>query len=141
MNRLWTLKSVVLAGAGFALTSLAFLAAGGGDSAHAQALANHNGNAPVDLAANAIEVQDRADRVIVTGNVRVTQAGITLTAPPMTIAYTRSGRTDINRIATTGGVVVPNGDELAQGTVAIFHLNHRVIPRGGNCQLRAAECA
>src|SRR3546814_6391461 len=98
MNRLWTLKSMALAGAGFALTSLALLSAGGGDSAQAQALANHNGNAPVDMAANAIEVQDRADRVIVTGNVRVTQAGMTLTAPRMTIAYTRSGRTDINQI-------------------------------------------
>src|SRR3546814_2487104 len=91
MNRLWTLKSMALAGAGFALTSLALLSAGGGDSAQAQALANHNGNAPVDMAANAIEVQDRADRVIATGNVRVTQAGMTLTAPRMTMPYPGSG--------------------------------------------------
>ena len=136
MNRLWTLKSVVLAGAGFALTSLAFLSAGGGDSAHAQALANHNGNAPVDMAANAIEVQDRADRVIVTGNVRVTQAGMTLTAPRMTIAYTRSGGTDINRIDATGGVVVTKGDEMAKGNVAIYDLDRRLITMVGNVELR-----
>lgn len=136
MNRLWTLRSMALAGAGFALTSLAFLSAGGGDSARAQALANHNGNAPVDMAANAIEVQDRADRVIVTGNVRVTQAGMTLTAPRMTIAYTRSGGTDINRIDATGGVVVTKGDEMAKGNVAIYDLDRRLITMVGNVELR-----
>ena len=136
MNRLWTLRSMALAGASFALTSLAFLSAGGGDRAQAQALANHNGNAPVDMAANAIEVQDRADRVIVTGNVRVTQAGMTLTAPRMTIAYTRSGGTDINRIDATGGVVVTKGDEMAKGNVAIYDLDRRLITMVGNVELR-----
>lgn len=136
MNRLWTMRSMALAGVSFALTSLAFLSAGGGDSAQAQALANHNGNAPVDMAANAIEVQDRADRVIVTGNVRVTQAGMTLTAPRMTIAYTRSGGTDINRIDATGGVVVTKGDEMAKGNVAIYDLDRRLITMVGNVELR-----
>ena len=136
MNRLWTLRSMALAGAGFALTSLAFLSTGGGDAAQAQALANHNSNAPVDFAAGSIEVQDRADRVIVTGNVRVTQAGMTLTAPRMTIAYTRSGGTDINRIDATGGVVVTKGDEMAKGNVAIYDLDRRLITMVGNVELR-----
>src|SRR3546814_14597413 len=102
MNRLWTLKSMALAGAGFALTSLALLSAGGGDSAQAQALATHNGNAPVDMVANAIEVQDRADRVIVTGNVRVTPAGITLTPHRKTRASPCSGLTSKSAHASVG---------------------------------------
>src|SRR3546814_2881840 len=88
------------------------------------------------MAANAIEVQDRADRVSVTGNVRVTQAGMTLTAPRMTIAYTRSGGTDINRIDATGGVVVTKGDEMAKGNVAIYDLDRRLITMVGNVALR-----
>ena len=136
MNRLWTMRSMTLAGASFALTSLAILSAGGGDSAQAQALANHNSNAPVDMAANSIEVQDRADRVIVSGNVRITQAGLTLTAPRMTIAYTRSGGTDINRLDATGGVVVTKGDERASGNVAIYDLDRRLITMVGNVELR-----
>src|SRR3546814_8584754 len=88
------------------------------------------------MVANAIEVQDRADRVIVTGNVRVTQAGMTLTAPRMTIAYTRSGRTDINRIDATGGVVVTKGDEMAKGNVAIYDLDRRLITMVGNVEDR-----
>jgi lipopolysaccharide export system protein LptA len=136
MNRLWTMKSMVLAGVGFTLTSLALLSAGaGGDAAQAQALANHNSNAPVDFAANSIEVQDRADRVIISGNVRVTQAGMTLTAARMTVAYTRSGGTDVNRLDATGGVVVTKGDERASGNVAIYDLDKRLITMVGNVQL------
>src|SRR3546814_13226206 len=70
------------------------------------------------------------------GNVRVTQAGMTLTAPRMTIAYTRSGGTDINRIDATGGVVVTKGDEMAKGNVAIYDLDRRLITMVGNVELR-----
>ena len=137
MNRLWTMKSMALAGVGFALTSLALLSAGtGGDTAQAQALANHNSNAPVDFAANSIEVQDRADRVIISGNVRVTQAGMTLTAARMTVAYSRQGGTDVNRLDATGGVVVTKGDERASGNVAIYDLDRRLITMVGNVELR-----
>ncbi|HET6523479.1 LptA/OstA family protein [Sphingopyxis sp.] len=136
MNRLWTLRSMALAGVGFALTSLALLSAGGGDAAQAQALANHNSNAPVDFAAGSIEVQDRADRVVLAGNVRVTQAGLTVTAPRMTVAYTRAGGTDVNRLDATGGVTVVKGDEMAKGNVAIYDLDRRLITMVGNVELR-----
>ncbi len=136
MNRFWTMKSMALAGAGFVLTSLALLSAGAGDAAHAQALANHNSNAPVDFAAGSIEVQDRADRVVLAGNVRVTQAGLTVTAPRMTVAYTRSGGTDVNRLDATGGVTVVKGDETAKGNVAIYDLDRRLITMVGNVELR-----
>lgn len=136
MNRLWTMKSMALAGAGFAFTSLALLSVGSGDAAQAQALANHNSSAPVDFAANSIEVQDRADRVVLEGNVRVTQAGLTVTAPRMTVAYTRSGGTDVNRLDATGGVTVVKGDETAKGNVAIYDLDKRLITMVGNVELR-----
>ena len=136
MNRLWTMRSMALAGAGFVLTSLAIVSAGGGDAAQAQALANHNSNAPVDFAAGSIEVQDRSDRVVLAGNVRVTQAGLTVTAPRMTVAYTRSGGTDVNRLDATGGVTVVKGDESAKGNVAIYDLDRRLITMVGNVELR-----
>ncbi|KGB59168.1 LptA/OstA family protein [Sphingopyxis sp. LC363] len=137
MNRLWTLKSMAIAGASFALTSLAMLSSGGGgDAARAQALANHNSNAPVDFAAGSIEVQDRADRVVLAGNVRVMQAGLTVTAPRMTVAYTRAGGTDVNRLDATGGVTVVKGDEMAKGNVAIYDLDRRLITMVGNVELR-----
>ncbi len=130
------MKSAMLAGAGFVLTSLAIVSTGGGDAAQAQALANHNSNAPVDFAAGSIEVQDRSDRVVLAGNVRVTQAGLTVTAPRMTVAYTRSGGTDVNRLDATGGVTVVKGDESAKGNVAIYDLDRRLITMVGNVELR-----
>ena len=140
MNRVSTgrsaIRSMALAGTGFAVASLAMLSMGGGDAAQAQALANHNSSAPVDFAAGSIEVQDRADRVVLAGSVRVTQAGLTVTAPRMTVAYTRSGGTDVNRLDATGGVVVTKGDERASGNVAIYDLDRRLITMVGNVELR-----
>ena len=130
------MKSGLLAGAGFALTSLAILSAGqGGSAAQAQALANHNRNAPVDFDAGSIEVQDRADRVVLAGGVKVTQAGMTVTSQRMTVAYTRAGGTDVNRLDATGGVTVVKGNEVAKGNVAIYDLDRRLITMVGNVQL------
>lgn len=135
MKGLWTMKSGLLAGASFALTSLAILATGNGTPVQAQALANHNSNAPVDFDAGSIEVQDRADRVVLAGGVKVTQAGMTVTSQRMTVAYTRSGSTDVNRLDATGGVVVTKGNEVAKGNVAIYDLDKRLITMVGNVQL------
>lgn len=135
-QRLFGWKSLALGGTGFVLASLAMMATGSGAPAQAQALANHDSSAPVDMAADVIEVQDRSDRVVVTGDVRVTQAGMTLTAQRMTIAYTRAGGTDINRLDASGGVTVTKGDEVAKGNVAIYDLNRRLITMVGNVELR-----
>ena len=137
MKGLWTMKSGLLAGAGFALASLAILSTGqGGSTAQAQALANHNSNAPVDFDAGSLEVQDRADRVVLSGGVTVTQAGLTVRAPRMTVAYTRDGGTDVNRLDATGGVTVNKGDETAKGNVAVYDLDKRLITMVGNVQLQ-----
>ena len=135
-SRLWGLRSLMVAGGSFALTSLAILSSGsGGAPAQAQALANHNSNAPVDFSAGSIEVQDRADRVVLSGGVRVTQAGMTVTSQRMTVAYSRQGGTDVNRLDATGGVVVTKGEERASGNVAIYDLDRRLITMVGNVQL------
>ena len=135
MNRLWTLRSMALAGASFALTSLAFLSAGGGDRAQAQALANHNSNAPVDFAAGSIEVQDRADRAVFLGNVHVRQAELTLDTERLTVAYSSGGGIQIRRLDAAGGVVVRSPSETARGNFAIYDLDKRLITLLGNVQL------
>src|SRR3546814_20373928 len=61
---------------------------------------------------------------------------MTLTAQRMTIAYTRAGGTDINRLDASGGVTVTKGNEVAKGNVAIYDLNRRLITMVGNVELR-----
>lgn len=130
---------ILAATSAFAVTALAILSAGqGGDAAYAQALANHDSNAPVSVSASSIEAQDRSDRVLITGDVRVTQAGLTLSAQRMTVAYSRNGGTEINRIDAVGGVTVAKGDESARGNVAIYDLDRRIITLVGNVELRQA---
>jgi lipopolysaccharide export system protein LptA len=101
----------------------------------AQVLRGHNTNAPVDFTADRIEVQDRADRVVVTGNVQVVQAGMTLTSQRLTVAYHNSSGVEIDRLDASGNVVVTRGNERASGDVAIYDLNKRLITMLGHVGL------
>jgi lipopolysaccharide export system protein LptA len=104
--------------------------------ASAQMLQGHNAKAPVDFDADRIEVQDRSDRVVASGNVRVRQAGMTLNTARMTVAYTRGGgNVDIERIDAAGGVVVQAGGDTARGDFAIYDLNRRLITMVGGVSL------
>ena len=105
-------------------------------SVTAQSLMNHNSNAPVDYAADRIELQDRANRVLLSGNVDITQAGLRLQAARMTVAYRNAGSIEIERIDANGSVVVTKGDERASGNVGIYDFNRRIITLIGNVALR-----
>ncbi|GAA0641453.1 LptA/OstA family protein [Sphingomonas ursincola] len=105
-------------------------------SVTAQSLMNHNSNAPVDYAADRIELQDRANRVLLSGNVDITQAGLRLQAARMTVAYRNAGGIEIERIDANGGVVVTKGEERASGNVGIYDFNRRIITLIGNVALR-----
>jgi lipopolysaccharide export system protein LptA len=101
-----------------------------------QALKGHNAKAPVDVDADRIEVQDRADRAIFSGNVRVRQAGLNLTAARLTLAYDRAGGgVDIERIDASGGVTVTSATESARGDIAIYDLPRRLITLVGGVTL------
>jgi lipopolysaccharide export system protein LptA len=104
--------------------------------ASGQALQGHNSNAPVDVAADRIEVQDRADRAIFSGNVLVKQAGLTLSSARLTVAYDNGGSgVAIRRLDATGGVVVTSATETARGNIAIYDLPRRIITMVGGVQL------
>jgi lipopolysaccharide export system protein LptA len=120
-------------GCGFAATlTAAMLLPGAGT---AQALRGHDSRAPVNFDAGAIEIQDRADRVFLTGGVTVTQAGLTLRSARMTVAYTNTGAVDVNRIDALGGVTVTKGDERATGNSAVYDIDARLITMIGNVTL------
>ncbi|MFL6830161.1 MAG: LptA/OstA family protein [Sphingomicrobium sp.] len=103
------------------------------------ALRGHNSNAPVDVTADRIEVQDRADRAIFAGNVHVTQAELTLDTARLTVAYSGGAATNngvqIRRLDAAGGVVVHSPSETAKGEFGIYDLDRRLITLIGNVQL------
>ncbi len=103
------------------------------------ALKGHNSNAPVDVTADRIEVQDRADRAIFAGNVHAIQGDLSLDTSRLTVAYSGgqggSGNPQIHRLDAAGGVVVKSPSETARGDFGIYDLDRKLITLLGNVQL------
>nr|WP_294850956.1 LptA/OstA family protein [uncultured Sphingomonas sp.] len=99
------------------------------------ALKGHNSKAPIDLAADHAEAQDRADRAIFSGNVVVKQEELTLRTARLTLAYANNGGIDINRIDASGGVVITSPSETARGDFGSYDLNAGLITVVGNVRL------
>ena len=99
------------------------------------ALKGHDSNAPVDVNADRIEVQDRADRAIFVGNVHVKQAELTLDTQRLTVAYSSDGGVQIRRLDAAGGVTVRSPSETAKGDFGIYDLDRKLITLIGNVEL------
>ncbi|WP_114227559.1 MULTISPECIES: LptA/OstA family protein [Sphingomonas] len=105
------------------------------------ALKGHNGNAPVDVSSERIEVQDRADRAVFSGSVVAKQDDLTLTTDRLTIAYTNNGGStngsgiQIDRLDAAGGVTVRSPSETGRGDFGVYDLNRKIITLIGNVQL------
>ncbi len=102
----------------------------------AQVFSGHNSDAPVDYAADRIELQDKQDRVILSGNVDVRQGELELRAARTVVNFTNKGSMQIQRITASGGVVVTRGDERATGDVGIYDFNKKIITMTGNATLK-----
>ena len=119
-------------GAAVVMAFAIFVTAG---PAPAQVFGGHNSNAPVNFDAGRIEVQDRSDRVVLSGAVRVEQAGLILNSARMTVAYRNEGGIEVDRIDASGGVRIQKGGDTARGNIAIYDLNRRLITLVGDVQL------
>jgi lipopolysaccharide export system protein LptA len=108
-------------------------------SVPAMAQTRHNTNAPIDVASDRIELQDRANRAILSGNVQIKQAEMTLTAARVTVTYTgqvSDGSPQVSRLDASGGVTVNRPDQSARSQFAVYDLNRRVITMIGAVTLR-----
>ena len=104
----------------------------------AAAQTRHDTNAPIDFGADHIELQDRANRAVLAGNVAVKQAEMTLNAARMTVTYTGQvldGNPQVSRLDASGGVTVRRPDQTARSQYAIYDLNRRVITMLGAVRL------
>lgn len=111
--------------AGVALPLALFVSTDG-----ATAQQRHNSAAPIDFAAGNIELQDRANRAILSGGVKITQSNMTLDASRVTVAYTGEildGSPQVSRLDAAGGVTVTRPDQKARAQYAVYDLNRRII--------------
>ncbi len=104
----------------------------------AAAQTRHDTAAPIDFGADHIELQDRANRAVLSGNVKVRQAEMTLSAQRMTVAYTGQvidGNPQVSRLDASGGVTVVRPDQTARSQFGVYDLNRRVITMLGSVKL------
>jgi lipopolysaccharide export system protein LptA len=99
----------------------------------------HDSNAPIDIASDRIEVQDKANRAIWVGNVHAVQGDMTMDAARMTVAYrkatTPGADPEIGRIDASGNVVVIQPGSRARGDFGIYDLDKKIITLIGNVSL------
>jgi lipopolysaccharide export system protein LptA len=125
------------------LLCTAWLAVGSALPVQAQepisALKGHDANAPVDVVADRIEVQDRADRALFVGNVHVTQGDLMLDTARLTVAYESAGGIQIQRLDASGGVQVKSPSETAVGDFGVYDLDRKLITLIGNVRLNRGQ--
>ncbi len=98
----------------------------------------HDSNAPIDFGADRIELQDKANRAVLSGSVSVRQAEMTLSSARMTVAYTGQvvdGSPQVSRLDASGGVSVTRPDQSARSEYAVYDIQRREITMIGNVTL------
>ena len=117
---------------GFALSAAVIAGAG---TLFAETRISHDSDAPVDFNAGHMELQDKQKRVILTGDVVITQAELRLTADRTLMAYTDAGKLTLQRVDANGHVVVTRNDERASSDVAVYDLTRKIITMVGHVVL------
>lgn len=104
-----------------------------------RASSGFNSNSPVDVEADRIEVQDRADRAIFSGNVVARQGNMTMNAARVTVIYTNNNGVDVQRMEATGGVTLRTPTETAQGSVGLYDVDRRLVTLIGGVHLTQGQ--
>ncbi len=104
-------------------------------AAPAQFIRNHNSNAPVTIDAGDSELLDRLDRASFINGVVIQQAGLTIKASRVTLAYSTGNGIDIDRVDALGGVTITKDDLRATSGSAIYDLDSKLITLIGNVKL------
>ena len=137
MGSMRTLFLVAPILAGLAVASPALAQASLGSSA----LARHDTKAPIDIDAARIEVRDRENQAIFTGDVKVRQANMTLEAGSLRVFYERGQGSNLTilRIDAEGGVTLVSPSERARGSYGVYDVEDRQLTMIGNVVLTRGD--
>jgi lipopolysaccharide export system protein LptA len=130
------MRLLALAGTGAAAVAVAVAQPALGQGA-GSALKGHDTDQPVDVSADRIEVQDRANRAMFSGNVDVRQGNLRLNSARITVVYANSAGagTQIERIEASGGVTMRSPSETARSQFAIYDIDRRLVTMIGAVRL------
>ena len=90
-------------------------------------------SAPVEVAADSLEVDQASGRAVLTGNVVVAQDAMRLSADRVEVLYAGEGAARrIDRVVATGDVIIVAGDDAAEGREAVYELGSGRIRMAGD---------
>lgn len=122
----------------------------GGASAQTSALKNHDTDAPIDFDAARIEVRDKENQALLSGDVKIRQGNMTLDADSVKIFYSRPVRGDpsVRRLDAQGNVRLVSPSERATGRYGVYDVTEKqvtligdVVLNQGQSQLRGQRLA
>ncbi len=104
-------------------------------------------NAPIDIEADELEIKQKENLAIFSGNVKVVQGKLTLKAAKLVVKYTnpdktkngkntgkkkKGGKREISKLNATGGVIVTSDTQSATGDWATMDVKKNTIIMGDN---------
>lgn len=91
-------------------------------------------DAPVEVTADNLSVNQSDGTALFTGNVVVGQGEMRLSAPRVLVVYSEN-RGAIDRLEARGGVTLVSGEEAAEGDTADYDVSEGIIVMTGNVLL------
>jgi len=128
---------ILLALAAVPITVLSLATPAAAQGITTSALRGMDSRSPIDVDADRIDVLDKQNQAIFSGNVRVRQGNLTLEADRIKIAYSRPVKGDpvIQRLDADGNVRLATPSERASARFGIYDVERRVLTLIGNVQL------
>jgi lipopolysaccharide export system protein LptA len=93
-----------------------------------------NPDAPVEVTADALAVDQETGRATFSGNVLIGQGEMRLSAPKVLVVY-KSGNSGIQELNATGGVTLVSGPDAAESSAAVYNVESGTILMTGNVLL------
>lgn len=126
------------------LTAAIFIALAGPALAQGTSVAfggmSQDTDAPVEVSADQLEVNQSDGTALYTGNVVIGQGEMRLAAPRVLIFYTED-ESRIDRMEASGGVTVVSGSEAAEAQNAVYSIDAGTIVMTGNVLLTQGRSA
>lgn len=98
-------------------------------------LRNYDKKAPIDFAADRIEVREQQKEALFSGNVEVEQATLDLTANTVRVLYSDADGLSVSQLVADGSVTVTTPAESASASRAIYDVPRSLITLLGNVRL------
>ena len=127
------------------LTLMIFVLIIGSSFANAQisALRDHEVLNPVDISSDRLEVKQKENIALFTGNVVVTQSEMSLLSDRITVFYqgdrSKDNSSSISRLDASGNVIMTSPTETIKSTWGVYDFKKKIITLGGNVEFSNAD--